>query len=1087
MSSISSSIGLISGIDTGSLVNQLMALEAQSKYPIQQRIVGLQAAQAAMLDINSSLLALKNIASSFRNENVFGAANANSSNQDVMQAFASSGVVPGTYSFYVKQLMSTSQKLSMGFATSDSTPMGLDSVTFEFGQGRLGTDKNLSELNGDDGVRRGRISITDSLGNNAIVDLSMATTINEVIQRINQAAGLSITAEATGDGLTITDQSGGAGALTVANHGGSFTATDLGIEGTSAEGRIDGASIMSIGAQTALSTLNDGNGVFIRDNAVDFRLQLNNVNVFDIDLGRIDAPIEAGTLLSDLNNGDGIAINSTNDPDLLIRTSDGTNIEIDLGRILDTDGTVLEEAVTTVGQLLDRVNQSLELELGEGEVVMSLNETSDGFLLQDNLGGADPIEVLGAGVNGSQTAEDLGIYTGSGGGSGDLIVGSTIPNNVQMDRVSTIQELMDRVSQQTLGRARITISDDGHRLEFFSEFGNISFLPGDGDGSSQSEQITNQTRSDLGLMSAESNSNITGTRIISGLDSTLVKNLNGGNGLMGGSTLDINDRTGVSTVITDLDQAETIDELLDTINQQLQAGGVGVTARLNDEGIGLLLVDSTGGDFPLNVTGDARDALGLNISEFSDRMIGSNLEHRYLDFGTKLDTLNYGRGIGLGTFRITDSSGQSAVVDIAADSSTLHDVMREINSRGLAVEAQINANGDGLVLIDTNTDTPITALTVETVTGSTAADLNLVGSADAPGGNLDASYARMVDLDASDTIEQVIEKINQANIPVDASFMNTGQGSNSFRLSLASKISGYDGELVIDTHGVDIGLSVLSSGRDAKIFIGNDDPSQSIVISSSSNTFDSVIPGLELQAVSASDELVTINVDKDESQAIGRIQEFVEAFNAIIEKINSYDSYDAESQARGPLLGDSTVSMIKNMLHSTVQGSSMGTETGFQYLYEVGISIGADGLLELDQERLDAAMQSDPSAVEALFAAFEQETITEEELLPGVTIPADGVQTTRLGFGDLFDQLLEGMTDSTNGTISIADDRFQTLIDAANRRIEAIDERLEAKRLRLEREFAAMETALAKLQGQQSALASLASSAAFASFGGLAQ
>ena len=54
--------------------------------------------------------------------------------------------------------------------------------------------------------------------------------------------------------------------------------------------------------------------------------------------------------------------------------------------------------------------------------------------------------------------------------------------------------------------------------------------------------------------------------------------------------------------------------------------------------------------------------------------------------------------------------------------------------------------------------------------------------------------------------------------------------------------------------------------------------------------------------------------------------------------------------------------------------------------------------------------------------------------------------------------------------MTYADKRFQSLIDSANDRIERIDERLLAKQDRLQREFIAMETALAQLQSQQGSL-----------------
>ncbi|MCP3858439.1 MAG: flagellar filament capping protein FliD, partial [Phycisphaeraceae bacterium] len=87
-------------------------------------------------------------------------------------------------------------------------------------------------------------------------------------------------------------------------------------------------------------------------------------------------------------------------------------------------------------------------------------------------------------------------------------------------------------------------------------------------------------------------------------------------------------------------------------------------------------------------------------------------------------------------------------------------------------------------------------------------------------------------------------------------------------------------------------------------------------------------------------------------------------------------------------------------------------------------------------------------------------------------VTVDNITTTydELGFGDLFKQAVEKLTNSIDGTVTLASRNFDALIDAQNDRIAEIDQRLAAKELRLFREFTAMETTLARLQSQQSSL-----------------
>ena len=164
MSGITSSVGLISGIDTGGLIEQLLQIEARPRTLAQQRLVQLQTQQAAYLDINTRLSALRTASSTFRNDKVFSTSKATSSDDAVMTATASTSAQPGSYQFIVDRLVTTQQQLSKGFSDRDSSPFGATSFTFESDKGRLDSDIGLADLNGGAGVRRGKFNLTDSTG-----------------------------------------------------------------------------------------------------------------------------------------------------------------------------------------------------------------------------------------------------------------------------------------------------------------------------------------------------------------------------------------------------------------------------------------------------------------------------------------------------------------------------------------------------------------------------------------------------------------------------------------------------------------------------------------------------------------------------------------------------------------------------------------------------------------------------------------------------------------------------------------------------------------------------------------------------------
>jgi flagellar hook-associated protein 2 len=123
----------------------------------------------------------------------------------------------------------------------------------------------LSSLAGGQGLALGLLSLTDRAGTAATVDLSSAETLEDVVDAIN-AAGAAITARVNDarNGLVLTDESGGAGNLVVANGDGTTqTAEKLKLSVNAAVSSINSGSLdlQVISRQTTLASLNGGQGV----------------------------------------------------------------------------------------------------------------------------------------------------------------------------------------------------------------------------------------------------------------------------------------------------------------------------------------------------------------------------------------------------------------------------------------------------------------------------------------------------------------------------------------------------------------------------------------------------------------------------------------------------------------------------------------------------------------------------------------------------------------------------------------------------------------------------------------------------------
>ena len=229
MAGLSVGTGLISGINSAALIEQLLALESRGKAPIQRRIGAVTAARTALLDVNARLLAAKSAAGKLRTGKVFDAMKATLGDDTVMSVSTGSATPQGNYQMRIARLVSTSQLLSRGFASTNTTPAGLDALSFELGRGGVENDTALSTLNNGDGVRGGKIRITDRLFKTSLIDLSAATTMQEVVDAINADETVSVSAAIEDERLVVRDTSGGGASFIIDDVTGTL-AEDLGIE-----------------------------------------------------------------------------------------------------------------------------------------------------------------------------------------------------------------------------------------------------------------------------------------------------------------------------------------------------------------------------------------------------------------------------------------------------------------------------------------------------------------------------------------------------------------------------------------------------------------------------------------------------------------------------------------------------------------------------------------------------------------------------------------------------------------------------------------------------------------------------------------
>lgn len=126
--------GLMSGLDTNSIITQMMQLERRPILLLQNKEAGIQARISALGSLKSGLSGLQTATVALKSASGFSAMQATSGNTTVLTATASSSAMAGNYQVEVSILAKAQQVRSSAFAASD-TDVGTGVLTITVGSG----------------------------------------------------------------------------------------------------------------------------------------------------------------------------------------------------------------------------------------------------------------------------------------------------------------------------------------------------------------------------------------------------------------------------------------------------------------------------------------------------------------------------------------------------------------------------------------------------------------------------------------------------------------------------------------------------------------------------------------------------------------------------------------------------------------------------------------------------------------------------------------------------------------------------------------------------------------------------------------
>ncbi len=310
---------------------------------------------------------------------------------------------------------------------------------------------------------------------------------------------------------------------------------------------------------------------------------------------------------------------------------------------------------------------------------------------------------------------------------------------------------------------------------------------------------------------------------------------------------------------------------------------------------------------------------------------------------------------------------------------------------------------------------------------------------------------------ANQSLEGIKDTINNAsnNIGISASILTVddGAGGNVSKLILTSNTSGADNEISIVVSDED-GNDTDNSGLSRLFFVAGDinnqmteiEPAQNaqllvdgFQVSSNTNEFKNAIEGVTITAVKAepgTQETLTVTLDKLGVE--GKIQNFVDKFNSLMNIVNELTDYDTATNTKGLLTGDSTTTAIEIQIRRIISTSVSGVESDFTNLAELGIRTENDGTLSLDSESLARAIDNNFDDVGKVFSGDN-------------------------GIAAQIDSLLGNYLDN-NGIISTRSDSLDRELDEIALSRGDLERRLESVERRIRSQFTAMDILVAQLK-----------------------
>ncbi|HAD41431.1 MAG TPA: hypothetical protein DCF88_15185 [Plesiomonas shigelloides] len=350
----------------------------------------------------------------------------------------------------------------------------------------------------------------------------------------------------------------------------------------------------------------------------------------------------------------------------------------------------------------------------------------------------------------------------------------------------------------------------------------------------------------------------------------------------------------------------------------------------------------------------------------------------------------------------------------------------------------------------------------KTALGNVDADAKFSGTLEfSVGKNDPESFS--VDIKEGSSLKEVADAINKSpdNKGVQATIITSvKEGKTTSQLVLVGQDTGEDSQFSISASGdkaltdmveaKDVGdlaeQNKNTTAKNAKFTVDGQ------AMESSTNKVKDAIQGITLELTDVSEKVGTdayktnrITVDYDRDGVKESLKKFVDAYNKVIDVTTELTKYNKETKKAAPLTGDSLTRSLNTEMRGILTAPDENNKD-IKFLADLGITSDRDGKLQIDDKKLDGALEKHFTQAGDMFGGKD-----------GIIGKMESLMKDYVG---------------TGGTLTEKDKTLQEQKSKLDTQISAFEKHMKEYEARVTAQFSALDQSIAQMNQQMSTLMS---------------